>query len=139
MALSAFDDKSSEPNPDELAAMLGRTYVHWEALRARLAGDYQPLTETWNYSGKKYGWSLRLIQKKRTILYMVPCRKHFLAAFALGEKAAKAAHDGDLPESVLAAVDEAPKYAEGRGVRLAVKTKSDLESIKKLAAVKMAN
>ena len=91
------------------------------------------------FSGEKWGWSLQLKRKKRTILYMTPCKKHFLAGFALGEKAVKAAHESDLPGSVLTLIDSARKYAEGRGVRIEVRTKKDLESTQKLAAIKMAN
>ena len=82
---------------------------------------------------------LRLKQKKRTVLYMTPCNRHFVVGFALGEKAVKAAHAGPLPSSILAIIDEAPRYAEGRAVRVEVKTKSDLEAVKQLAAVKMAS
>ena len=46
---------------------------------------------------------------------------------------------GDLPDSVLAVIDEAKKYAEGRGVRIEIRTKKDLEIAKELSAVKMAN
>ena len=51
----------------------------------------------------------------------------------------KAAHQGDLPDSVLNVIDSATKYVEGRGVRIEVRTRNDLESVKSLAAVKMAN
>jgi hypothetical protein len=40
---------------------------------------------------------------------------------------------------VLKVIDEAPKYAEGRGVRLEIRNKKDLEAVKELAAIKMAN
>ena len=139
MALSAFDDKSSTPRPSELKETLGRSSALWDQLRDHLASDYQPLTEKWMFSGAKWGWSLQLKQKKRTILYMTPCKKHFLAGFALGEKAVKAAHASDMSDSVLTLIDSAPKYAEGRGVRIEVRTKKDLENVKKIAAVKMAN
>ena len=65
--------------------------------------------------------------------------KRFLVGFALGEKAVRAAHEAALPTSLLAVIDEAPKYAEGRGVRIEVRTKKDLDAVRKLAAVKMAN
>ena len=139
MALSAFDDKSRLPNERDLAEMLGPTSALWNDLKAHLASHYEPLTEQWNYSGKNYGWGLQLKQKKRTVLYMTPCQGYFLASFALGEKAVQAAHQSDLPDSVLSVIDSARKYAEGRGVRLEVRSKTDLESIKKLAAIKMAN
>jgi hypothetical protein len=70
---------------------------------------------------------------------MTPCSKHFLVGFVLGEKAVLAAHAVPLSASILAIIDEAPKYAEGRGIRLEVRTKKDLEAVKDIAAVKMAN
>jgi hypothetical protein len=36
-------------------------------------------------------------------------------------------------------LDEAPRYAEGTGVRLIVKATEDLASVRKLAAIKLAN
>lgn len=68
-----------------------------------------------------------------------PCRAFFLASFALGEKACLAAHAGGLPSCVLAVIDGAPKYAEGRGVRIPVRSKRDLEGVERLAAIKVAN
>ena len=61
------------------------------------------------------------------------------AGFALGEKAVKAAHQSKLPKAVLDLIDSAPKYAEGRAVRLEVRTKKDVALVEKLAAIKMAN
>jgi hypothetical protein len=139
MALSAFDDKSQEPQASELERTLGRSSVHWEGLIAHLRDGFAPLDVTWGFAGAKWGWSLRLKQKKRTILYMTPCSRCFLAGFALGEKAVRAAHALPLPQSILEIIDEAPKYAEGRGVRIEVRTKKDLEAVKQLAAVKMAH
>ncbi len=139
MALSAFEDKSRTPRSSELKETLGRSSALWDQLKNYLASEYQPLTEKWMFSGAKWGWSLQLKRKKRTILYMTPCKRHFLVGFALGERAVKAAHESDLPGSVLTLIDSAPKYAEGRGVRMEVRIKKDLESAKKLAAIKMAN
>lgn len=139
MALSAFDDKSKEPHAAELESTLGRCSARWDDLVAHIAEEYAPLDKTWNFAGARWGWSLRLKQKKRTVLYMTPCERHFLVGFALGEKAVNAARAGSLPDSIMAIIDEAPKYAEGRGVRIEVRNKADLEGVKALAAIKMAN
>jgi hypothetical protein len=139
MALSAFNDKSSTPRSKELKETLGRSSTLWDRLREHLVSEYQPLTDKWVMYSEKWGWSLQLKRKKRTILYMTPCKKHFLVGFVLGEKAVKAAHESDLPEPVLTMMDSATKYVEGRGVRIEVRTKKDLETTKKLAAIKMAN
>jgi hypothetical protein len=138
MALSAFDDKSKEPGTSDLQKMLGRTSSHWNDLKTHIAAEYAPLDDTWNFAGAKWGWSLRLEQKKRTVLYMTPCKGHFLVGFALGERAVRTAHDSDLPEAILAVIDGATKYAEGRGVRIEIRNKRDLEITKKLAAIKLA-
>lgn len=111
----------------------------WEALREHLATEYAPLTEQWSFAGMKYGWSLRMIQKKRTILYMTPQERRFLVGFALGEKAVEAARAAGPSRSVIDVIDNATKYAEGRAVRLEVRYKKDVPDIEKLAAAKMAN
>ena len=97
-----------------------------------------PPRQEWGFSSKSTGWGLRLKTEKRTVLYMTPCKGYFLASFALGEKAVKAAHESDLPASVLAVIDSARKYTEGRGVRLEVRTAEDVCNIEKLAVIKMA-
>ncbi len=139
MALSAFNDKSRTPRARELKETLGRSSTLWDQLRDHLASEYQPLTDKWVMYSEKWGWSLQLKRKKRTILYMTPCKKHFLVGFVLGDKAVKAAHESELPEALLTQIDSATKYVEGRGVRIEVRTKRDFETVKQLAAIKMAN
>lgn len=48
-----------------------------------------------------------------------------------------AARRADLPKNVLKLIDEAKKYAEGRAVRLEVRTKADLAHVATIAACKM--
>jgi hypothetical protein len=139
MALSAFDDKSKRPDDDDLARMLGNTFILWNELKRLIALRYDPVTIEWGFTSKSTGWGMRLKKEKRAILYMTPCEGYFLASFALGEKAVKAAHDNHLPVSILGTIDSAKKYAEGRGVRLEVRTAEDVYNIEKLAMIKMAN
>lgn len=137
MALSAFGDGSAKPDARGLRKTLGRSAVHWDDLVAHIAGRYAPLDETWNFAGANWGWSLRLRHKKRTVLYMTPCNKHFLVGLVLGEKAVTAARGSALPQLALASIEKAPKYAEGRAVRLEVRNRNSLAIAKKLAAIKM--
>jgi hypothetical protein len=139
MALSAFDDKSRQPQDDELGATLGKAFPLWNELRRLIESRFAPVSEEWGFASKSTGWGLRLKGEKRTILYMTPCRGYFLASFVLGEKAVKMAHESDLPGSILEVIDSAKKYAEGRGVRLEVRSAKDVRSVEKLAIIKMAN
>jgi len=139
MALSAFDDKLHPPEADDLVAVLGKAAARWDALLTHLHEQYPPAEEQWGFSGTKWGWGLRVKQKRRAILYMTPQEGFFYIGFALGEKAVSAAAEIRLPKRVVTAIEEAPRYAEGRGLRLDVRRDSDLGWVRKLAAIKMAN
>lgn len=139
MSLSIFSDKSKRPSEDDLKAKLGSTSTLWNDLKKLIASKFAPVTEEWGFTSMKTGWGLRLKGEKRTILYMTPCEGYFVVSFALGEKAVKAAHESDLPSSALKIIDNAPKYVEGRGVRLEVRDLNDVRVVEKLAVAKMAN
>ena len=138
MALSAFDDRSRKPREADLAATLNGSFVSWNELKNLIGSRFEPVAFEWGFTSKTTGWGLRLKHKKRTILYMTPCEGHFLVSFALGEKAVKAAHNSDLPNSVLQIIDRAKKYAEGRGVRLEVRGAKDVRQVVTLAVIKMS-
>ena len=70
---------------------------------------------------------------------MTPVKGFFYVGFALGQKAVDAAHESDLPQSVLDLIDGSQKYAEGRAVRIEVRDKEDLRHVVGVAAAKMAN
>ena len=136
MALGAFTDKSRPPGDAELARRLGRAAAAWRDLRARVAKACAPIEPAWSFST---GWSLRLKHGKRVLVYMLPCEGHFLASFALGEKAVAAALEAKLPATVLATIAAAPRYAEGRGVRFEVRTAAQVRPIAELVAIKHAH
>jgi uncharacterized protein YdhG (YjbR/CyaY superfamily) len=138
VALSAFDEESHPPEPGGLEAVLGQSADLWDQLVTHVAEAYPPITQLWHFAGAKYGWSLRLKRRDRIVLYMTPQPGSFLLGVVLGETAAQAAHDSGLPEPVLALIDGAPRYGEGRGIRLAVSTGDDLAAARTLAALKMA-
>jgi Protein of unknown function (DUF3788) len=134
MTPNAFIGRAKAPADEELSAELGAARALWDQLLGDMA-----LSAEWHSYSLKAGWSLRLKSGKRNILYMTPCRGSFRVSFALGEKAMRAARDSGLPARVLKILDEAPRYAEGAGVRLDVAAKRDLAVVRKLAAAKMAN
>ena len=138
MVLSAFDDESHPPEPGELEAVLRRSAEPWGQMVAHVEATYPPITQVWTFAGAKYGWSMRLKRRDRVVLYMTPQPGSFLLGVVLGERAAKAAHDSGLPTPVLALIDDAPRYGEGRGIRCTVSTGEDLAVARALAALKMA-
>ena len=72
LALSAFDDKSHEPLPDEVAEALGEAAGLWTHLLENIRSDFYPLSVDWGVSVKMWGWALSLNHKKRAVLYLTP-------------------------------------------------------------------
>lgn len=137
MALSAFDDKNQPPDAVAIDRVLGRSARHWQQLITHVTAECPPITQHWHFAGPKFGWSLRLKQKDRIVLYLIPQQGHLLASIVLGEKAARAAHEGGVPTALLAIIEAAPRYAEGRGIRMQVSTAKDVKAIRQLVALKM--
>ena len=137
---NAFVGRSSMPSEAELVAALGPAASLWSELISEVSADLGPLFPEWKgIYPHKYGWTLRLKQKSRNILYLSPCSGSFRVSFVLGDKALAAAKQAHLPRTVAHALDTAPHYPEGNGVRLEVKRAGDLPGIRKLAKIKQAN
>lgn len=136
MALSAFDAKARQPTDDQLRTVLGKAYRPWIELLALIGERIDPAAAVWKFGT---GWSLRVLHKDRVIVYLIPQRDQFLASFALGEKAVAAARAAKLSAAVLKIIDAAPRYAEGRGVRIPVRGSRQLTTLARLAQIKHAN
>ncbi len=139
MEANAFIGKTRKPTEEELAAALGPAKAVWDRFIAELADENGVDVHEWSSYSPKAGWSLRLKRKKRTIVWLAPCQGCFRVAFILGDKAMKAARECGLPPRVMKILEEAPKYPEGTGVRIAVKGEKDIALLKKLAEIKLAN
>jgi hypothetical protein len=130
--------KSTNPNRRKIAATLGDALEIWDTLVAALEAEYGPLTAEWKASKSDFGSMCAWKQKKRTVVYLTPETEAVCVAIVLGERAAQAALDSDLPATIKSLIAAARPYAEGRGIRLSVKSLDELPAILQLAALKMS-
>jgi hypothetical protein len=139
-APNAFLGKPTPPSEPEVEAALGQAAPLWSDLISKVTADASKLVPEWKgIYVDKYGWSLRLRQKGRNIIFMSPCHNCFRVAFTLSDKAVAAAKEAHLPGSIAQALAEAPRYPEGTGLRLTVNRPGDLSAIRKIARIKLAN
>ena len=136
MTLSGLTDKSHPPTDEDLRFVLGKAHDAWARLIVLVTERIGPISEVWAFTSANTGWGLRLRRNERIIVYMMPGHGQFLVSFALGEKAVAAANAEKLPASVLKAIDAAPRYAEGRGVRFEVRQSREVVSLAALAKIK---
>lgn len=136
--ISIFTDKSIVPNDKDLIDGIGNTYDVWHQIMDLVYQQYPEGKEDWNYPGKKYGWSFRIKDKKRAIIYFLPRSNYFKVAFVFGDKALKAILETSISDTVKNDLLSAKKYAEGRGVSIVVNNDSVIPDIKKLIEIKLA-
>ncbi len=96
MVTNRFIGKSQKPTEDELSAQLGVNKGVWDRLLAELAKEFDLVTAEWNSYSPKAGWSLRLKRGERNVVYLSPGHNCFMASFALGDKAVRAARESKL-------------------------------------------
>lgn len=136
---SVFIDKSVKPDNQMLAHTLGTSYKLWDKIKTALATNYGGLNEDWKFYGQKIGWTLKLLYKKRNLFFLTPYENYFQIGFVFGDKAVSVIEKSDLPVRIIDEIRSAKKYAEGRGLRLAVKKSYDVKLVLKLTEIKISN
>lgn len=139
MDTSIFTDKNIVPTDVDLSESLGQCYELWQNIKEYVLLKNPKATAEWNYPGVKYGWSFRIKDKKRAIIYLLPREKYFKAAFVFGQKATNAVLDSNVSEAIKAELKAARIYAEGRGISVEVKNSLLVNDIKELVDIKIAH
>jgi hypothetical protein len=134
-----FTDKNKAPDDKDLKLAIGNTYKYWQILKDDVHKKYPEAKDEWNFPGVKYGWSFRIKDKKRAIIYLLPKDKYFRVAMVFGQKAFDAIMRSNISKEIKKELESAKVYAEGRGIRIDVKDESVINDIKELISVKIAN
>lgn len=137
--ISIFQDKAITPTDQDLIDNLGSTYTMWAQLQEFVLSKYPAGLSEWNFPGKKYGWSFRIKDKKRAIIYLLPRDKYFKVAFVFGQKATDQVLAADISPATKEELMQARKYAEGRGISVDIHNEQIIPDIEKLVEIKLAN
>jgi hypothetical protein len=137
MTTPVFPDKSQAPDDSLLKKTLSVNYKLWNEIKDYVLKQYPEAAEEWAYPGKSFGWSFRVRDKKRVLVYFMPCDKYFRVSFVFGQKAADEALASGISKEIKDIISSAKVYAEGRGFRIEVKDKKIVKDIKKLVDIKL--
>ena len=134
---SIFTNKSETPSEVQLQEALGKTYAYWQTFAEHTKKLYPEANEEWHFSSEKFGWSFRIKDKKRVIIYLLPRDKFFKVAFVFGQKATDTVMESNLSETIKNELQAAKVYAEGRGIRIEIKDDSLVNDTLNLIAIKI--
>jgi hypothetical protein len=135
---SVFTDPTLSPTNPQIKEALGSTYPLWEEIAGYTFQVTKGLVGEWKFSGPKYGWSFRISDKRRVILYLLPREHYFKVAFVFGQKATDRILEGKFAKAIKAELQAAKVYAEGRGIRIDIKDNTNTSDIFDLINVKIS-
>jgi hypothetical protein len=139
MDISIFTEKTIQPDHNDLKKALGDHYRNWCTIRDYVLEQYPGGIEEWNFPGIKYGWSFRIKDKKRAIIYLLPRDGYFKAAFVFGAKAFEQVMQSSVSDDIKTELAAAKPYAEGRGIRIDLRDEEMVRDIKTLVQIKLSN
>lgn len=133
---NAFLGHKKQPTEAAVAAVLGASAELWQQFVDWIAQKQSIDQKEWR-SVPKYGWTLRLKTKSKTIVYLGPSTGCFRVYFILGPKALVATRESQLPKDILQAIDDAPRHPDGTGVAFVIRRECDLAGIRELVHIKL--
>jgi len=134
---TSFGGGTNAPDDATLEQALGKTKKVWDTIIDHVDQLPNGLVREWKYYGKKHGWQLKVTDRKRAVLYLIPHHGSFLAALALNDKAVAALPSQKILPRLVREIATAKTYPEGRPARVEVTSTSDLTVVKKLLALKL--
>lgn len=135
---SIFLDKNHEPTTADLQNGIGTTFPIWKEIEAFLLEEYSKVVSKWHFTSAKTGWSFRMSDSKRVLVYLLPRNQYFKVAMVFGQKATDAVLESSISENIKSELKAAKVYAEGRGIRIDIKNDVLLEDVKKLIQIKLS-
>lgn len=135
---SVFMDKGAVPSQKQLQEALGETAAKWDEVCDEVFRLYPDGKQEWNFPGKKYGWSFRIKDKRRAIIYLLPRHQYFKVAFVFGQKAYDDIQNSEIDERIKKLLAEAKVYAEGRGIGLDIRD-FIMKDITRLIEIKLSH
>ena len=138
LALQSMFDSSQQPLRSTVTTYLGSSAPLWSSVIAQAIKRAPQLAEAWHFAGPKIGWSLRLVDGDRIVVYLTPGEGSFWVGLVLGAKAVAAAREAGLSAAAAAVLDVAPKHTEGQGVRFQVASRKDTAPFEELLSIKLA-
>lgn len=137
MSASIFDDKSIKPDTKKFNEELGESRLLFENICGFIKSNYGHLETEWKHYGKKSGWILKMLNKNKNLMFVIPAQKYFKVSFTFGEKAYQEIINGNYPDFLKKEMISANKYAEGRTIRLEIKNSEDSQVVMNLIKLKL--
>jgi hypothetical protein len=119
-----FHDQTNKPNEESIRAILGSTFIYYNKV-VGLASSY---LQAWTFS-KSSGWILKISDRKKALLYLIPLHNSFKISLTIREKEREAfLHDDEL-RIIHEKISSSKKYPEGYAMQFDIGNRNDFEPV----------
>ena len=132
-----LSDKQIIPTDEYIFSIIGDKKILWQSIMNYLSENYKDISGKWNYYNDGKQWLYKLVQKKKTVFWIGVLKDTFRVTFYFGDKAEPLIDSSDLSQTIKDEFKSGKRYGKIRAVSLKMSDLSDVESVKKLAAIKM--
>jgi hypothetical protein len=134
----ALSNPSVYPSDDLVFALIGEKKIFWQKIQKHILESNKDISWVWNYYNDGKQWLFKLVQKKKTIFWAaILATGEFRITFYFSDKAEPLIFGSDLPQSVKEDFKTAKKYGLIRPASQLVNSHEDVETILKLAEIKL--
>ena len=131
-----FLDKSNKPTELNLQFALGSMFTYFKKV-VELASSY---SQEWSFT-KSSGWMLKMYDRKKALLYLIPLNNGFKISMAIRESERKIFLSDKELETMHDKILSSKKYTEGFALQFDIANKNDFQSlelfIRKLIAIRV--
>lgn len=129
MSKLVLTEKDSIPTEKTLKKTLGDTFKFYLSIRNTIQKQLSPIIFEWKYYGKKNGWLLKHLYKKRNLFFLLVFDGYFKLSFTFGDSAVEKINKSDLNKNIIEQLKTAKKYSEGRTIQIIVDSESQVELV----------
>ncbi|MRR08962.1 DUF3788 domain-containing protein [bacterium] len=123
------------PTEKDFLALAGKRAALWTDLRGWLKDNY-PHSPELTVGKKEFDWTIRYRRSGKTLVTLMPEPGGFCVLVVLGRDEVAKAAGVKLNAAVRSVFDAAQQFHDGRWLWIRPRTSGDLDSIKRLLAVK---
>ncbi len=119
-----FLDNSGKPTEQAMRAALGGAHTYYK----KVIGLVNSYSQEWTFT-KSSGWMLKVFDRKKALLYLIPLHDGFKISLAIRENEREAFLRDDELEIMHDRISSAKKYSEGFALQFDVANRKESQPV----------
>jgi hypothetical protein len=134
----ALSDKSVVPTDELIFSIIGDRKVFWQEILQKISSKYDNISYDWNYYIDGHQWLFKFSHKKKTVFWgAIVNTGEFRFSFYFGDKAENDINESSISPKIISDFKTAQRYGKLRAISLLVNSPSDVDTVLKLADIKI--